>query len=162
MSSSPNGLERLIEETFIFANRCNISFNPSKSCIVRLGPHRKRSVSVCRIASSERHTYLGVQIGRGAAPDSDAAAKLYTNANVLLSQNRELKKCGIAIKNACVYAYGNVYSLENMLCVNSKIRRAHRYLTKLVHNDWARFADLNRPSVRSRTCTRRSISTPSR
>ena len=71
--------------------------------------------------------------------------------NMLLSQNRELKKCGIAIKNACVYAWANVYSLENMLYVNSKIRGAHRYLTNLVHNDWARVADLPVPNIRSRT-----------
>ena len=152
VAASPNGLKSLIETTFQFAERYHdISFNPSKSCILRLGPHRRPPVSVCGITTSETHKYLGVEIGRDAHPDRNAAAKLYTNANVLLAQNRELNKCSVSIKNTCVYAYGNVYSLENMLSVNSKVRAAHRYLTMSVHNDWARVADLPGPNIRSRT-----------
>ena len=54
VASSPCGLKTLIEQTFLFASTFNdITFNPSKSWILRLGPHRKPVVSVCEIPTSE-------------------------------------------------------------------------------------------------------------
>ena len=102
--SSPNGLKELIKKTFIFAQLyCDLAFNPTKSWILRLGPGRKPPVSVCGIPTTDCKKYIGVEIGPGADPVKKAATKLYTNANVLLRQNRELKKCSVAIKNVCIY-----------------------------------------------------------
>ena len=151
MATRPHGLKCLINKVFLFANQySDITFNAGKSCILRLGPHRKQPVSVCGIPTSESYTYLGVEIGRAADPQSTAAAKLYKNTNVLFSQNADLKKCSIEVKNMCIYSYGNVYAIENLLCVNSRLRQAHRYMTKLVHCNWRQFADLDGPNIRSR------------
>ena len=152
IASSPYGLHRLICITFAFAALHNdISFNPSKSCILRLGRHNKPAVSVCGIPVAECHDYLGVEIGRQANPQRSVSAKLYRNTNLLLAQNRELRKCGLAIKNVCINSYGNVYCLENLLCVSSEVRAAHRYMTRFVHTNWRDFADLDGPNIRSRT-----------
>ena len=92
-----------------------------------------------------------VEIGRAADQQKTSASNLYKNTNVLLAQNSELKKCSIIVKNMCIYAYGNVYCVENMLSVNSHLRQAHRYMTKLVHCNWLQYADLDGPNIRSRT-----------
>ena len=142
----------LIEQTFIFADAYHdLSFNPSKSWILRLGPRRLAPVSVCGIPVSTCQTYLGVEIGPSADPQKAAACKLYVNTNVMILQNPDLKKCSPTVKNYSVFCYGNVYCLENLLSVNSKLRNAHRYLTKAVHNDWPLYADLDGPNIRSRT-----------
>ena len=54
------------------------------------------------------------------------------------------------MKNDRIYCYGTVYCLENELSVCSKLRQAHRYMTKLVHSDWSNYADLDGPNIRSR------------
>lgn len=151
IASSPYGLKCLIEKVFIFARAySDITFNASKSCILRLGPHRKPAISVCNIPTAESYTYLGFNVGRAANPQKVAAAKLYANTNVLFAQNCDLMKCSIIVKNVCIYSYGNVYGIENMLSVNSQLRQSHRYMTKLVHCDWPQFADLDGPNIRSR------------
>ena len=151
VSTSPSGLKRLIEKCFIFASQySDISFNASKSFILRLGKHRKPAVSLCGIPTSECQTYLGVDIGRAADQEKTAAASLYKNANVLLSQNSELHRCSVEVKNVSIYCYGNVYCVENFLTVGPKLRQAHRYLTKSVHTDWRVFADLEGPNITSR------------
>ena len=38
-----------------------------------------------------------------------------------------------------------------MLDVSSELRVARRYLTRAVHNDWPKFADLPGPNIRNRT-----------
>ena len=151
IASSSHGLRLLIEKTFLFAARyIDITFNSGKSGILRLGPHRKPAISVCGIPVTECHEYLGVEIGRKANPQNAAACKLYSRANTLISQNRNLKKCSISVKNVCIYSYGSIYCTENDLNVSSKLRQAHRYMTKLVHADWPNFADLDGPNIRSR------------
>ena len=151
VSSSPNGLKSLIDKAFLFASRYNdISFNSTKSFILRLGKSRKPAVSVCGIPVSECQTYLGVDIGREAKPQEAATANLYKNANINLAQNYELHKCSLSVKNYSIYCYGNVYSIENFLSVNPRLRQAHRYLTKSVHTDWTRIADLGGPNITSR------------
>ena len=151
ISASPFGLKRLIKAAFNFASRySDISFNASKSAILRLGPHRKPPVSVCGIPTENVYTYLGVDIGQAADPQKVAASQLYKNTNVLLSQNPELRKCSTSVKNVCISSYGNVYSVENFLSVDSRVRQAHRYMTKKVHTDWRQYADLDGPNIRSR------------
>ena len=126
IAASPNGLWDLINKAFSFANRyMDITFNSGKSCILRLGPHRKPAVSVCGIPTAESYEYLGVDIGRASNPQKSAAANLYTNTNILFSQNPELKKCSVSVKNTCIYSYGNIYSIENMLFINSQLRHTH-------------------------------------
>ena len=83
-------------------------------------------------------------------PQGVATAKMYRNTNILLTQNRQLKKCCISVKNVCIYSYGNIYCLENMLSVSSRLRQSHRYMTKLVHTNWTDYADLDGPNIRSR------------
>ena len=152
IASSPYGLQRLIDITFSFAALFDdISFNPSKSCILRLGRHSKPAVSVCGIPIAECHDYLGVEVGRKANPQKSASAKLYLNSNLLLAQNSKLRQCSHAVKNVCINSYGNVYCLENLLSVSSEVRNAHRYMTRLVHTNWREFADLEGPNIRSRT-----------
>ena len=99
-----------------------------------MGKHRKPAVSVCGIPTSECQRYLGVDIGRAADPQKAATSGLYKNANILLAQNTELHKCSNEVKNVSIYCYGNVYCIENLLMVSSKLRQAHRYLTRSVHN----------------------------
>ena len=151
IASSPYGLRKLIGKTLLFANMYNdITFNPSKSWILRLGPHTRPPVSVCNIPTTECHVYLGVEIGRQADPQKAAAAKLYCNTNKLFLQNKHVKKCNTNVKNVCINSYGNVYCIENFLETSSKLRRAHRYMTKCVHSNWVQFADLDGPNIRSR------------
>jgi len=151
VASSPHGLRILINKTFLFAQRYNdITFNAQKSWILRLGQHRKPAVSVCGIPVTECHEYLGVEIGRKANTQNAATIKLYSRANLLIAQNSDLKKCCLSVKNVCIYSYGSVYCLENELSVCSKLRQAHRYMTKLVHSDWSNYADLDGPNIRSR------------
>ncbi len=151
VASSPYGLRRLIEIAFTFASTySDITFNPSKSCILRLGPHRKEAISVCGIPTALSYTYLGFDVGRAANPQKVAAAKLYMNTNVLFAQNSDLKLCSVYVKNVCINSYGNVFAIENLLSVDSQLRQAHRYMTKFVHSDWAQYADLDGPNIRSR------------
>ena len=151
MASSPRGLEVLIKATFSSAlNFRDISFNTDKSWILRLGKHNRPPVSVCGIPTTERHFYLGVEIGRKADPQSHATSKMYCNSNKLFLQNPLLKRCSNTVKNVCIYSYGNVYCLENELSVSSKLRQSHRYMTKAVHCGWVDYADLDGPNIRSR------------
>ena len=151
VASSPHGLRRLINITLSFAQSCNdITFNPDKSWILRLGKHRKSPVSVLGIRVSECREYLGVEIGRKSNTQKAATGKLYGRANKLIAQNRELQKCSIPVKNVCIYSYGTVYSIENELSVTSQLRQAHRYMVQRVHINWRQFADLDGPNIRSR------------
>ena len=69
MARSPGGLKALINKTLLFASFYDdISFNPLKSWILRLGPHNKPPVSVCGISTTECQQYLGVSIGRQGRP----------------------------------------------------------------------------------------------
>ena len=77
-----------------------------------------------------------MDIGPDADPTKTAATKLFANTNMLLKQNRELKKCSIIVKNVCINSYGNVYALENMLSPSSVIHNAHRYLAMSVYSNW--------------------------
>ena len=105
---------------------------------------------MCGIPVSECQEYLGVEIGRKADPQRVATGKLYSRANLLIAQNSDLKKCCVSVKNVCIYSYGSIYCIENELSVSSKLRQAHRYMTKLVHSDWPVYADLDGPNIRSR------------
>ena len=135
-SQSPYGLKRLIECAHLLASKFNdITINPSKSHILRLGRHRKPPVSVCGIPVSTCQEYLGVKIGSAADQEKEAASKLYSNANLMLAQNRELKKCSHDVKNVVISLYGDVYTVETMIFVGPKVRNTHRYLTKSVHSD---------------------------
>ena len=69
----------------------------------------------------------------------------------MLVQNKELFQCSLLIKNLAVVTYGSVYAVETFLSVNACLRQAHRYLTRAVHCDWRRYADLPGPNIRSRT-----------
>ena len=86
----------------------DIEFNPSKSCILRLGRTRSPAVSVNNIPVTECVEYLGVMIGRGAKSQDSAASSLYCKANILLAQNKELHNCSYHIKNLAVTTYGSV------------------------------------------------------
>ena len=150
-SRSPYGIKILIDIAVQFCNLYNdISFNISKCVILRLGFGRKKAVSVCSIPTAESAEYLGITIGRQADPQTTAATQLYRNTNIMMQQNKALQKCGQLIKNVAIYAYGSVYAIETFESVNSKVRNAHRYLTKTVHCDWRRYADLDGPNIRSR------------
>ena len=150
-SRSPYGLKLLIDKAISFCNLYNdISFNASKSVILRLGSGRKPPVSVCNIPTAESAEYLGIEIGRQADPQKTASALLYRNTNIMMKQNQELKKCSVHIKNIAIYAYGSVYGIETFERASPCIRSAHRYLTKTVHCDWRRYADLDGPNIRSR------------
>ena len=134
-----------------FASLYNdLSFNTSKSWILRLGTNKYPPVSVCGIPVTECHEYLGVFFGRPTNPQQDFASKLYQKANIMFAQNQELHKCSRDVKNMAINAYGNVYALETLLEVNSTLRQAHRYLTRAVHTDWRIYADLPGPNIRSR------------
>ena len=82
----------------------DITFNANKSCVLLLGKHNRAalSVQVHGISVSDKYEYLGVEIGRKSDPQGVATAKLYRNTNVLLTQNRELKKCSTTVKNVCI------------------------------------------------------------
>ena len=111
MARSPGGLKTLIERTFCFAHEYDdLKFNAAKSWILRLGPHRRPPVSVLNIPTTECYNYLGVQIGREAKPEHAAATSLYRKCNIMISQNNDLKKCCIPIKNMAIKSYGNVYA----------------------------------------------------
>ena len=151
ISRSPYGLSQLIKVTLLFARKyCDLSFNPAKSFILRLGRHNLPAVSIHDIPTTDCCEYLGVQIGRGAKPQNCAAAKLYTKANTMLVQNKDLFRCSLRVKNIVVVTYGSVYAVETFISVDSRLRQAHRYITRAVHNDWRRFADLPGPNIRSR------------
>ena len=151
VSSSPYGLRKLIDVTIAFADMySDLTFNPGKSCILRLGTSKLPPVSVHDISVAESYEYLGVMIGRGAKPQRTAASKLYSKTNLMMKQNKEIGYCSLSVKNLVINSYGSVYSLENFLFVDSVLRQAHRSLTKAVHKDWRQFADLPGPNIRSR------------
>jgi len=151
ISRSPYGLSRLIDVTVLFAQRYNdLLFNPSKSFILRLGTDNLPAISINDIPVSNCCNYLGVEIGRAASPQRSAATKLYTKANVMLVQNKELSQCSLRVKNLSVVTYGSVYAVETFLSVESHLRQAHRYVTRAAHKDWRLFADLPGPNIRSR------------
>ena len=151
VSKSPYGLAELIDVTLRFAKLYNdINFNPGKSWILRIGTNRKNAVSVRGIPVTESHEYLGTTIGRGSNPSKFSTSKLYTKANIMAKENKQLNRCSSDVKNLVVKSYGNVYALETFQKVDSSMRQAHRYLTKAVHKDWAVFADLPGPNIRSR------------
>ena len=151
VSKSPYGLSQLIDVTLSFAKLYNdINFNPSKSWILRLGTTRKSAVSVRGIPVTESNEYLGTVIGRDSNPSKLATANLYTKANIMAKENKQLNRCTRDVKNLVVKSYGNVFALETYQQVNSSMRQAHRYLTRAVHKDWAVFADLPGPNIRSR------------
>ena len=68
----------------------------------------------------------------------------------MLAQNKELFQCSLRIKNLSIVTYGSVYAIETFLSVDSRLRQAHRNLTRAVHKDWRRYADLPGPNIRSR------------
>ena len=151
VSKSPYGLAELINTTLRFARLYNdITFNPSKSWILRLGTLRRAPVSVLGIPVSDSYEYLGVMIGNASKPQHHAAVKLYTKTNIMIKENKDLMRCSQDVKNLAIKSYGNVYALENFIEVGPKLRQAHRYLTKAAHVDWRAHADLPGPNIRSR------------
>ena len=151
IAKSIYGLGRLIDATMNFASMYrDLNFNKSKSWILRLGRNRHPAVSTRGIPTSECQEYLGVQIGRAADQQLFAASKLYSKANVMLVQNKELHRCSLSVKNIAINAYGSIYSLENLTDVDSRLRQAHRYITRAVHTDWRQYADLPGPNIRNR------------
>ena len=151
MSRSPYGLKMLIDKAFEFASKYNdLAFNPSKSRILRLGPHQKPAVSICNIPTAERYEYLGVEIGRDAKPLLNAAASLYCKSNVMITQNKDLKLCNNYVKNVAISTYGNVYAIETFVSIDSKLRAAHRFITRSAHSDWRQYADLQGPNISNR------------
>ena len=108
LSRSPSGLSHLINLTLKFSHMyADIKFNPSKSCILRLGTKRKPPVSVHGIPTANSIEYLGVMIGRAADPSKFSASSLYSKTNLMLQQNKELHRCSRDIKNlaiaSCLY-----------------------------------------------------------
>ena len=84
IASSPHSLKLLINKTLSFAQCYNdITLNPDKSWILRLGQHQRPAVSVLGIPVTECYEYLGVEIGRKADQQKAATCKLYTQANKL-------------------------------------------------------------------------------
>ena len=151
VAKSVYGLGRLIDATMRFAStHSDLKFNTSKSWILRLGQINRPAISTRGIPTSECQEYLGVQIGRGADQLRFSASKLYTKTNVMLAQNKELHRCSLSVKNIAINAYGSIYSLENMEDIDSRLRQAHRYLTRAVHTDWRQYADLPGPNIRNR------------
>ncbi len=151
VARSPYALSVLIRNTLKFARKYkDLSFNTSKSWILRLGTCNFSPVSVCDIPTSDEQTYLGVTIGRRSKPQRFAASRLYAKTHLLLQQNRELHRCSRTVKNLSINSYGTVYALETFSTVCSYLRQAHRYLTRCVHTDWYQYADLPGPNIRSR------------
>ena len=151
ISRSPYGLSQLIRVTLNFSRKYNdLSYNPSKSFILRLGRNSLPAVSVHNIPITECYEYLGIMIGRAAKPQNAAATSLYTKSNTMLAQNKELFQCSLRIKNLSIVTYGSVYAIETFLSVDSRLRQAHRNLTRAVHKDWRGYADLPGPNIRSR------------
>ena len=151
VSKSPYGLAELIDTTLHFASLySDISFNPGKSCILRLGTKRKAPVSVRGVPIVDSYEYLGVMVGNAADPQRHAAVKLYTKSNIMIKENNDLRRCSRNVKNLAITSYGNIYALENFIEVGPKLRQAHRYLTRAAHVDWRRYADLPGPNIRNR------------
>ena len=151
VARSPYGLARLITATFAFAHQYkDIVFNTGKSWILRFGTNNLSPVSVCGIPTSECQEYLGVMIGRQSDQYRHSASKLYVKTHVLLKQNSNLHRCSLAVKNLVINTYGTVYGPETFIEVNSRLRQAHRYLTRAVHVDWRQYADLPGPNIRNR------------
>ena len=85
IARSPHGLSELIKVTLNFSRRYgDLSFNPSKSLILRLGRNSLLAVSVNSIPVTECCEYVGVMIGRAAKPQNTAATVLYTKTNTTL------------------------------------------------------------------------------
>ena len=87
-----------------------LSFNPSKSWILRLGRNNFSPVSVCNIPTSDCQMYLGVPIGKRSNAQRAAASKLYRKTHILFQQNRDLHRCRHFIKNLCINSYGTVFA----------------------------------------------------
>ena len=61
----------------------------------------------------------------------------------MIKQNTNLRLCARAIKNQVLNAYGGLYAIESFDKITSKMRAAHRYMTKnLFQTEWWQFADL--------------------
>ena len=121
-----------------------------EGCHPLSAPANLPAVSIRNIPVSNCCEYLGVEIGRGANPQRAAATTLYTKANVMLVQNKELFKCSNRVKNLSIVTYGSVYAVETFTSVESNLRQAHRYVTRAAHKDWRSYADLPGPNIRSR------------
>ena len=68
----------------------------------------------------------------------------------MIAQNKDLKLCNNQGKNVAINTYGNVYAIETFTSIDSKLRAAHRYITRSAHSDWRQFADLPGPKITNR------------
>ena len=58
--------------------------------------------------------------------------------------------CNSQVKNIAINTYGNVYAIETFTSCDSKLRAAHRYITRAAHSDWRQYSDLPGPNISSR------------
>ena len=135
-AGSKSGLEKLYNVVMEFANKYNdLVMNPSKSFILRMG-YKKQPVSTFdNIPTTDATRYLGAQIAKfqklqDREEDSRCCRQIYTATNLILSHYKHIKYLDSSAKNALISAFGVPYGIELRPEVSSKMRRAHRFMTK--------------------------------
>ena len=146
-ASSSYGLKSLLEITKSFCSQFNdIVLNDSKSIILRMGTKGAKSEpkSLDKIPTAKSAKYLGAYINDDIKEEARVVRCLYTRTNSIFRQNSNLRLCSMAIKTQVLNAYGGVYAIESFIKITSKMRAAHRLLTKnIFRTEWKEIADLN-------------------
>ena len=160
-----SGLRLLYEKVQEFCNlHEDISMNPSKSLVLRVGTRRQQPISICKIPTAKYGKYLGAYITQNDFKEIETRRlrqSLFGRYNQLLRHATTLRHLTDKSKRSIISAYGLPYGLCTIEETTSRIRAPHRYLTMHMFPQAYGIKDANGITIKSRTLYQIVAKTPS-
>ena len=154
---SNEGLKYLYDKVMSFTNlHGDISMNPSKSVILRVGTksNKRKPVSFCGIPTEGYSKYLGAYICSKkylGMETSRCRRSLYGRYNGMLRHQKHVRYLSDVNKKTIISGIGAPYAMETLDSLPSGIRAPHRIMTQCLWPSSRRIRDANGFTTRSRT-----------
>ena len=155
VAASTQGLKMLYSIVMEFCQQYgDITMNPSKSKIIRMGHAKKTPISFNKIPTAKSGEYLGAILASKPFESLDTRRcrkSLYGRYNSLLRHSQHLPHFSDHSKRSVLHAYGLPYGIETFEAVAPSICAPHRHMTM---NLWPKsygIKDANATTIRSRT-----------
>ena len=157
MAKTNAGLEKLYERVMKFTGmHGDISMNPSKSIILRVGLKSNKRVaqSFCNIPTETHAKYLGAYVCSHkyrSVEVSRLRSSLYGRFNAMLRHRDHIKYLSDKNKRTIISGLGCPYGIETIAEVPPKVRKPHRIMTQTLWPSTFGIKDANGITILSRT-----------
>ena len=156
VASSSVGLKELYRKVLTFAGfYSDITMNPTKSVILRLGTERRRPIGFGGIPTASSAKYLGAILSENRfckeLEERRCRSALFARYNILLRHSSHLRHFSQRSKLSIINAYGLPYALETMAGVSSLMTNPHRIITMNLWPKSYSIKDGDGFTIRSRT-----------